>query len=265
MDILLAPIFSFFSVSFYRRVIHSSLGKGFLNLLFLAFIYSLVILSLFMIKAKPAVDHFVDWFTKSLPQLTFTREGVHATIQQPFEMKNPVYGTVLVIDTTKDKVDNPPSSLIYLTKTQLVVRNEAKSETRIFNLVPPADQAKSKWKDFSVTGTLVDMIYRKVVPFIYPAIVFFVAIFFFMWKLLASLIYSLFALLLNLFRKEKLNYGQLLVLSMFAVTPVAVLQCVGIFVPKLLFALKLPISMLLTILFIALGILATQKPAEDVL
>lgn len=82
---------------------------------------------------------------------------------------------------------------------------------------------------------------------------------------MASLFYSLIALLLNLFRKEKLGYGSLLVLSMFALTPVAILQIAGFFVPKLMMILSFPVAIVLTTLFLALGILATQAPSEDVL
>ena len=267
MDILLAPIYSFFSVSFYRRIIQSSLGKGFLYLLYLSFVYGAILLSLFIIRLKPMADDFVNWFASSLPQLTLTKNGVTASIQQPFEMKSPLYGTVLVIDTTKEKADGvpPTRTLIYLTKTQLVFQNEAKSETRILSLLPKDDQAKEKWKDFSVTGAVVEMIYKKIVPIVYPFILVLSLFAFFIWKILAALFYSLVALLLNLFRKEKLSYGQLLVLSMFALTPVAVLQIAGFFVPKLMMILSPPVAIALTSLFLALGILATQGPAEDVL
>lgn len=267
MDILLAPIYSFFSVSFYRRVIQSSIGKGFLYLLYLSTIYGVILLSLFIIRLKPMADDFVNWFASNLPQLTLTKNGVTASIQQPFTMKSPLYGTILVIDTTKEKADGtaPTHTLIYLTKTQLVFQNEAKSETRILNLLPKEDQAKAKWKDFSVTGAIVQMIYHKILPIVYPFILVLSLSVFFIWKIMASLFYSLIALLLNLFRKEKLGYGSLLVLSMFALTPVAILQIAGFFVPKLMMILSFPVAIVLTTLFLALGILATQAPSEDVL
>lgn len=263
MDILLAPIYSFFSTSFYKRVIRYSVGKGFLYLAFLSFIYALLILFFFWTPFKPNVDKFVDWFAANLPQLTLTKEGVVTSVTQPFELKNPVYGSVLVINTTQDGIEKMPETLIYMTKTKLVFKNPNRNELRVFELVPSTEEAKAKWKDFVLTGPFLEGWYKKLVPIVIPAILIAVFWMFFVWKILASLFYSLIALIINLFRREKLGYTKLLTLSMFALTPVAVLQMIGMFIPRMGLALNFFTSIILTSLYLALGILATQEKSPE--
>ncbi len=264
MDILLAPVYSFFSTSFYRRVIRYSVGKGFLYLAFLSLIYSLLILFFFWTPFKPNIDKFVNWFAANLPQLTLTKEGVLTSVTQPFQLKSPVYGSVLVIDTTKDTLEGMPSeTLIYMTKTKLVFKNQNRNELRVFELVPSTEEAKAKWKDFVLTGPFLEGWYKKLVPVVIPAILIVVFWMFFVWKILASLFYSLIALLINLFRREKLGYGHLLTLSMFALTPVAVLQIFSLFIPRMGIALNFFTAVILTSLYLALGILATQEKSPE--
>jgi len=265
MDILLAPIYSFFNISFYRRVIQSSLGKGFLLFLYLSILFSLLIVFAFAKQGRPVMDQFVNWFTDNLPQLTLTKQGIVAQVEQPFEMKNPMYGSVLIINTSTDSLDKIPDTTFYLTKTKLVYRDAQKGQYRVFNLSPETDESKAKWQDLVITGPLLNGWYKKLIPFAFLVIFIFVIPFVFIWKLIAALFYSLIALLINFFRKERLKYSKLLLCSMFAMTPVAVLQLFSIFIPRISMVLNFWVALVLTSLYLALAILLTQEKKEDVI
>ncbi|MBI4398331.1 MAG: DUF1189 family protein [Candidatus Omnitrophica bacterium] len=264
MDILLGPVFSFFSVSFYRRIIHSRLGKGFLYLAYLAFLYGLILLVTLWLPFKPALDRFEGWFTTNLPQMTFTREGVVTKAAQPFEMKSSEYGSVLILDATKNEIGDIPDTWLYITKTKALFRGGNANDFRVVELVPKNEEEKTKWKDVTLTGDSVHAMYKRVMPFAHPVIFIVVFFTFFLWKILAALVYSLVALLLNLFRREKLQYGSLLALSMFALTPVTVLQVFSLFIPRVGLALNPLTAFILTGLYLALGILATQNRSGEV-
>lgn len=263
MDILLGPIYSLFSVSFYKRVLGFSFWKGFLYLCFLSLVYGVLFLVFLFMPFRGQADRFVSWFAEHLPQLTLTKEGVLAEVQQPFEVKHPMYGSILVIDTTKASLETMPETLIYLTKTKLIFRNEARGQYRVFNLAPESEEAKAQWKNFMITGPFLESWYYKLVPLAYPAVLIFIFLFFLIWKLLAALFYSLIALIIHLFRKEKLSYRSLFVCSIFALSPVIVLQWAGMFIPRIYLVLNFFTALVLTALYLAFGILATQARAES--
>ncbi len=265
MDIFLAPFFAFFNLSFYKRIIRLSLGKGFLYLLYLSAVYALLIMAYVGADMLPKANEFTDWFAGNLPQVTLTKEGVVTDAPQPFELVHPKYGKILAMDTTRESLDNPPPGFyVYITKTKALARQSGRAESRVYELVPQTAEAKAQWKDVVITGELIKTLYKKFLPYVYPltfGVVFFVVI---LWKILAGLFYSLVALLLNNFRREKLPYAALLNCSFFALTPVAVLQAVGIYVPRVAAPLNFLAALVLTSIYLVIAILATQEKPDSI-
>lgn len=261
-EILLSPLYSLFSLNFYRRVLRSPLSKGFSYLLYLSVLFAFGVTIVFMFTVIPIGNEFANWLKQNFPELVLTREGVAAKVEQPFSLTHPDFGTIAVIDTTKEMptAEDLGKTVFFVTKTQVFIQNrpgERTGDYRVVDLVPRNEQAKATWRDFVVTGTFIETIYRRLRPFAAPLLFIFCVFFFFVWKLIVALLYSLLALILNLFRKEKLSYRSLVNLCFFAITPVIVLQWLRPFLPFL--PLNVFVAGFVTGSYLGLAILKTQS------
>ncbi len=263
IDFILAPFLNLFSGRFYHRVINSSLARGFGYLLYLCVLISLLITVLFKVVFVPKADQFLHWLDTQLPKITLTRTGAIVDAPQPFKLIHPQYGTLLITDTTQEA---PPQVLpqvpAYMTKTKLIVRQESQSGSRIYDLVPSADKVKD-WKDVEITKELIQQLYKKALPFTYPVVFFGTLAFYFTWKVFAALFYSLAALFFNTFRKDKLEYPQLLNVSFYVLTPVSILQLITTFLPQIHIPLNFMVSFLITSIYLVIAILGTPSRVPE--
>ena len=92
-----------------------------------------------------------------------------------------------------------------------------------------------------------------------PVVLVFLAPLFFVWKLLIALFYSLIALLLNRFRKEKFRYGSLFTLACFAISPVTIFQAANVSIPEISFDLNFYFSFALTVLYLVYGMFVASR------
>ncbi len=265
IDFIFSPFLALFSLKFYRKITSSSLGKGFLYLSYLSLIFSVGCVAFFTTSALPSANRFVDWFQKSFPTMTFTKDGVVTDVPQPFSLKHPQYGTLLIIDTSKEEVslEEIRNTILYITKKKLYAWDGRRNEYRIIDLVPRAGQALSNWKDLTLTGPLISTFYKRVVPIAFPIVFVFCFCLFFVWKLLAGLFYSLVALVSNFFRRNKLTYDKLLNVSFFTLTPVTLLQWLNSILPIKRFYPNFLWSFCITSIFIAFAVLGTQSNESD--
>ncbi len=265
-DIFFAPFLSLFSVSFYRRLNAApALAKGFGYLVYLSALIGVLGMAGLGFFLNRYAGEYMQWFKQNMPPVTFTQEGAVCEAEQPFTLKHPQYGTILVVDTAREDapaVSEMPDTPVFLTKTKLVARQRSRGQYRVFDIVPKGDGLRN-WKDFTLDGAFTEGFYNRAVPILYPAIFLICSIFYFIWKLLAAVVYSLIALGLNLFRKEKLPYESLLALSMFALTPVAMLQIFAAIIPAMRITTNAGLSIIITSCYLALGIFFTQPQAQD--
>lgn len=257
-EFFLSPILSLFSLSFYKRVIHYPLKRGFLFLFYLSLLFSVWASVLFYRRSLPSIDEFIGWLGANLPQINLTKQGLELQTKEPVLLTHPRFGPLIYIDPTidtphKEQVDKAP---VVLTHTKAVYHNTNTGEIRMQSLVPTDTR---KWKPAVITGEKVLKVWRRVRPLI--SIIFFgiVSTATFFWKLLAALGYSLVSLILNLLRKQRLNYKQIFNATIFALAPPSVLQWISWQFPALQLATHFFIIFPVTVLYLGIAILATQE------
>lgn len=229
-SILLAPIQALFSPSFYRRVLISSPGKGFLYLLYLSLLAAILGTTFFSFSLLPRAERFTEWLKDmNFPEIRFTPEGSSSDVAQPYTLVHPKLGTLLVLDTTKNSLDMAalPQAWVYIIKTKAVIQGQQAGERRIVDLAPPASD-RTPPKSFTLTGQLIQDAFHRAIPALYAGFFIFVFLLYFFLKLAGALLGSLIALVLNLFRKNKLDYGRLLNCTMFAMTAASILQAISL-------------------------------------
>jgi len=258
-DFFWAPFLSLFSLNFYRRLQGRSLGSGFLYLGYLSLVVSLWSVLMFRSFSLPVVNDLVRWLGANLPEMTLTREGVRMALREPLLLSHPQWGPLLFFDPTSDvpKPEHLEKAFLVVARRKLVFRNPATAQQQIQDLTPAA--GVQRWQDLLITGERVTLFWERIKPF--ALFLFFVAagVGTYLWKLLAGLLYSLVALLLNCFRKERLPYGTLLNVTFFALTPMTLLQLASLQFPESGLPANLLIALLVTTFYLILGILGTQK------
>lgn len=265
-NFIFSPFFSLFSRKFYRDMSRASLSRGILYLVYLALLFSLIILIGFSVSLVPVADKTAEWLRDSMPALEFTKDGVKTDVEQPYSLTHPDWGPILIVDTSRDLVGDEEmrQTLLYLTKRKLYFWERARNEHRIIPIGPKTEEGLKNWQDIHVDGMVVWELYKAFKPFAFPMVFGISFGAFFALKTSAAFFYSLLALLLNLFRKEKLAYEKLLNLCCFAITPIALFQCFKLMVPEFPLRATFLLSLLVTGAFLGFAVLGTQEPEESI-
>ncbi len=257
-DIVLGPVLSLYSVAFYRRLAQERLGRGLAYLVYLSSLYSAAIAIALLAFWLPAADRFVDWLAPNLPEVKLTDHGAVMDAPQPFVLTHPVLGTLLVIDTrveTPSADDLRGAPVFFVSRTHVVVSEGREGQQRVYDLVPQTPEARARWEGLAVNGASVKKMYGRVRLLAAPLAFVACLVFFFVWKLLAALAYTLLGLVLNLFRRERLPYASILTLACFAMTAVIVLQTLAAFGAFGSFRLSYLAAWLVTGAYLALAML----------
>ena len=265
MNFLLAPFYSLFSLSFYRKILSRSLKLGFLYLGYLSLLFSLWALVLFNLRAVPSIGEFASWLGANLPKITLTAQGMRLDPNEPVLLTHPRYGPIFYFDPTIDapKPEDFSKALVILTRTKAAFHNPNTGEVRMQSLIPARPSLGRN--EIEITGERVTQLWSRAKPFV--SLIFFFSGFLgtFFWKLMAALIYSSIGLLWNLFRKVRLTYGRILHVTFFALTPMSFWQWLSWQFPALHLPANFLVSLVLTNAYLAVILFGTQerKPAEN--
>ena len=262
MNILTAPFYALCSIDFYRKVAASPLWKGFVYLLYLCLITVVILLLLFFFKIVPIMDQFVGWAKTQMPTITWTPTGISIDRPSPYTMRHPQWGPLVTFDTAKTDVsiDAMSSVPVFVTSKKIFVKERA-GEMRIYDLQQGMRERETKLKGQRLDAQTLDRFYVSLKPILLGSAVVFWIPFFFLWKLVSALFYSLFGLLFNNARQNKLPYAAVLNVSLFALTGAFFIQILQLLVPALN---RVPLgffgSLIVTSIYLFLGI----KKAEGV-
>lgn len=264
-NFIFSPLLSLFSRKFYRQMSQSSLGRGFLYFLYLDLLFSLALSIGFSFVAFPTVDRGMEWLAVSMPPINFTKEGAATSVQQPFLLKHPRFGPLLIVDTTLDEASPAEvrKSYFYLTKVKIYAWNPDGQNYRFVDIRPNGEEWLRQWRDIHVDEVFIRKLYKAYRPFIPPTVFVIAFLLFLIYKSGAAFLYSLPAFLINLFRKQRLAYDQLLNLCIFALTPVAFLQVIKILWMEFPLEITFWSALLITCAYLAFAILATQEKPEN--
>jgi hypothetical protein len=213
------PIGSFFSKALYREACHHWRGTGFAYLLALLAVCWIP----FLVRIHSEIAHFVEVeaprVVSQIPTLTILNGEASIEEPQPFLIREPGTGRPLVlIDTTGATTSLEDVQAVGLiTRTQVLFR-KSEVETRTFHLQGVErfvlDQAR-------IRGWL-DHLKRYLAPGLYPIVV----LFSFIGRVFQSLIYAAIGFLFASLCRSRRTYGELLRLSVVAVTPGILLKTI---------------------------------------
>jgi hypothetical protein len=259
---ILSPALTFFSKRLYKEALQKGAGRGLLYLGYLTLLFCFLATFLFNLLIFPLVQHFTSWLVQVTPEMTMTATGLKTDVTKPYRAVNPSFGPLYVIDTSKRGVDvlaenaNFMIAVGYDEVLMRDVRAEGAPQRVPFNeLMAKLSETK---QSIRITKEVMKKLMSQIEGLLLPIALLIAAPFFFTWKLFTALFYSLIALLLNLFRKERFQYRNLFAVSCYAVTPVTVIQFARLSLPEIFF-LNALIAIALTCAYLLFAIFVASK------
>jgi len=266
ISVLSAPIYSLFSVQFYRRVLANKLSKGFLYLTFLSAIFAVVTIIAVNTRLIPLVEDFVDWAKEEMPVLVWSTQGLQMETQQsPYVMVHPEYGPLVTfnMDLEEGGLEHMGEVPILVTSQQIYV-NEGNGQLRVYDVVPDDVRNQELPQSIRITGEAVENVYGNYKVPVIVLVVIASGIFMYLIKLLQGLLLSLLGLIINRSRKEALKYSQILNAAFFAGTAFFILEILSVLIPQAAVMANLLVNVLVTGLYLFLAIKKTEIATPSV-
>lgn len=228
---ILDPINSVTSVSFYRKVAGQTLGRTVGYLCYLAFLFTLTTLLAVKIRVMPGVHSTFEWLEKTVPELTLTNGKLTSSVPGPTVIRHPDAQEIgVVIDTSRAEPVTPAlleenKAIAFVTSTAFYLkRDTGRLEVQDFskaNAPKPVVINADFWR---AAGEMVPY-------FLYPAAMIFTFPLFLFWKAFSTGIYMILALLINALAQGGLNPSPLLNITVYAQTLLVLLEMILLLVP----------------------------------
>ena len=264
-NFFLAPVLSFFSPSLYRRALQSGLGGGFVYLLYLTGLFLLLVVVLCRLFLLPETAKFMNWLVEATPEMAVTQTGLTTEAEQPYLATHPTFGPLYLMDTTKEASEllaDSGKTPILIGKQDIIINDPQRHRMRTISLREAMLKSYEAHQPIRITKNVMRDLSARIQGMAVPFILVVLAPLFFVWKLLAALFYSLFALFFNLFRKEKFRYGGLFTLSCYALSPITVFQAVQFSVPDAHLNLNPTTGFALTVAYLFYGMFAVSRTVK---
>jgi hypothetical protein len=207
-------------MSFYSKSLYQDVGKNWKGI---SFVYLLLLLALCWIPGMVQLhSDFSDYVTNTAPYIveqfppvTISNGEVSIDKREPYFIKDPEYGAVMIIDTTGQFTSlNNTEARALLMKTKFIIRESA-LETRIFDL----SQVNDLFIDQSLINSWLEVLRNWLAIVIYP----FAVLFSFVYRVIQALIYAAIGVLMAKMLRATLSFQSLMSLAIVAITPAVLL------------------------------------------
>jgi hypothetical protein len=228
---ILDPINSITSINFYKKVAAQNLGRTFLYLTYLGFMFSIVFLVFLKARVWPSLEQTSHWLETSLPTITYSKGRLSTPTNEKVTVRHPEINEIaFTLDTgrvepvTAQMMADEKVSAYVASNALYILQPGGRTEVYDFSKVPGAE---TKVIDANFFREMTRELGLVLYPFGFlVAFALFAA-----WKLAAALFYSLIALLINGVAEAGLAYKTLFSLSVYAQTLVIAVQCILLLIP----------------------------------
>jgi uncharacterized membrane protein len=228
---ILDPINSITSIDFYKKVAGQTLARTFLYLTYLGILFSIVFLVFLKARVWPALEETFHWLETSVPTITYSHGRLSTPTNEKVTLRHPKINEVaFTIDTGRaepvtTQIMQAEKVSAYVTGTALYILQPG-GRVEVYDFSKVTD-AEAKILDARFYSELERDVRLVLYPFGFLASF----LLFTVWKLVASLFYSLFALLINGLAEAGLAYKSLFNLSVCAQTLVIAVQAILLLIP----------------------------------
>lgn len=255
-----APVTAIFYPPVYKEAVKSSPVRGVLYCLYLSGLATALLTILFSVTVMPQVNGFVKWAQTSMPALIWTPAGLSLENGKTVaDMTHPKLGKIVLFDMTKTQATEADLDGAYalVTSTKVFMkRAEGKIEERDITstAMRPGQQPPARVR---ITGEFLGKFYENLKKMMVGVGILTLLVLSFLFFMLGNLFYSLFGLLLNLMRTEKLGYGAIFNLTCFATSVGFTLSWLKVLTP-----FPFAVSFLVNLGFMFFAFKVTDKKKE---
>lgn len=227
---ILDPINSITSVQFYKKVSTQSAGRTVAYLGYLGLLFAVLATIAFKVRIGPSIDSTFLWLQTEVPTLVFEGGKVLTPeLQAPATLRHPTIPE-LSIQIDASRVEPVTPQML----EQLNVKGYL-SQNALYLMDP---QGQMKVSDFSKSKSEKPMrvdanFFRQAQALLgkvlYPVALLLSFAFFLVWKLLASVFYSLVAMAVNAVHEAELPFGSLVNIAVYAQTLIIAIQAIFLF------------------------------------
>jgi hypothetical protein len=218
-SIIHVPALSFFSKALYRDVCFHWKGTGFAYLLLLLAVCWIAPIVKLHVGLSDFVDKVAPKIVSQVPTISIINGKASIKEPQPYSIMDPETGkTLVVIDTTGSTSSLEGTKAIGLVTSTQAIFKKSKIETRTFSFNDIEQFTLDKDK---ITGWL-DTAKTFVAAALYPLAV----LGSFIVRIIQLLIYAVIGMLFASWCKGNRTYGELLRLSVVAVTPCIIVKTI---------------------------------------
>ncbi|HTL47328.1 MAG TPA: DUF1189 family protein [Verrucomicrobiae bacterium] len=265
MFYLLAPLYSLFSVDFYRLILRRRLSSGFIHLLVLSTLSLIIVLVFSFTRLLPGINRFASWLENELPPMTWTPEGLVMNARSPLNLVHPDYGLLATLDMTQNEVE--PEALgdapVFVTSKKLYL-NFGDNDIRSYDLTSPPEKVPQDKLVLQIDGEFIRSMARAAKPFIIGAAGVLAIPFFFLLRLAEAFAASGIGMLINRLRKLPLSYAQVFTCSCYALTLASILELRGLILPVFsAVPFGLPGTLLVTGAYLFLAVKKTEMKIPE--
>ena len=240
---------SFYNPDTYRDVVTNKKGNTFGYLALLVLICCIPLMMALISGINKFMNDDGAYIVNQVPGITISNGIVTMDKESPYFIKTKGGETIIVIDLSHSAgiTGLQGNAKVLLTKSKLIAQ-EKENETRSYNL--------SKIQSFTLNAKTIHEWFGYA-WIIYVIIFVFMAIAFYIYRLVQALVNGIFGLIISAIMKVNLEFTDLMFIAMVAITPVAIIASV-VWAYQIQIPAKGWLGFILTLGYISFGILANK-------
>lgn len=207
----------FFSKDLYRAVVREWKGLGYLYLFTLLVTVFVVLGGMLQYTVRHAVETYVYPILDDFPTMTLNGGKLAIDKPSPYYVREKKSGQAIVTFDTDDKISEVQGDAgVLVTSSQIMIKSASKSEIRELSQLPDGELTPAIMRSWC--KALVDWGVPGLMAILFPC--------FLIMCFVQSLIYGAIGKIFTNITKSKLSYGELIRLSVVAMTPAIMLHAV---------------------------------------
>lgn len=240
---------SFYNPEIYRDAVIHKKGNTFVYLAFLVLLCTIPLLISVVIGMNNFMKDDGAFLLNQMPEININNGNVTMDKESPHFIKSKAGETLFVIDLSDSAgiSELQGSAKVLLTKNKLIGQQQ-ENETRTYDL--------SKIENFTLNAQKINEWFGYA-WIVYIIIFVFMVLFFYIYRLIQSIVNGVFGLIISAILKVNLDFTSLIYIAMVAITPVAILASV-VWALDLQIPAKGWLGFILALGYISFGILANK-------
>ncbi len=250
---LLAPVLALFDLKIYREAANIRVGKSFLYLTYLSFVFTVILFFAGMAN-MPKADAFVGWLKSNFTGATLSREGMKLDVPGRIELRHPQWGPIAVFDDTRETIQPDEMGLfpVYVTSKMMYVRRNGSVQSSAIG--------SNAQKDFKthIDSALIQKIYDRLKVPVASFLLFFTFVISLVWRIFLALLLASAGVGLQLILSRKLSFSALWNVASFALSIGFVFSLFEL-IPGLGRFFSGGVALVLSLIYLGIGIAVQPK------